>query len=119
MTNHSTEILTLLDHAAPPFRLHVADSLYSRAVGLLGKAYLDPDEAMIITPCNFVHTLWMRFTIDVVFCDLELRILRIAPHLVPWRLSPRVAAAKSVIEFAAGVTGQHKMQVGDRFERQR
>ena len=111
--------LTVVGSAAPPFRLHVADSLYSRAVGLLGKAYLDPDEAMIITPCNFVHTFWMRFTIDVVFCDLELRILRIAPHLKPWRLSPRVSAATSVIEFAAGVTAAHRLQVGDRFERQR
>ena len=117
MTSRHTENLKLLESDAAPFRLIVADNAYSRGVGLLGKAYLDPDEAMLIIPCNFVHTLGMRFSIDVVFCDRDLKIVKITEELAPWRLSPLVRRAAAVIEFKAGTAKRAGIKVGMAFER--
>ena len=50
-------------------RIHVARSFLQRARGLLGRAPLAADEALLIRPCSSIHTFGMRFAIDVVFID--------------------------------------------------
>lgn len=66
-------------------QVHVADSFASRLVGLLGQRALDSKQALLIVPCNNVHTFFMRFAIDVVFLDRDGVILHVAPELRPWR----------------------------------
>ena len=46
----------------------------SRRRGLLGREGLGEDAALIIAPCNGIHTWFMRFTIDVVFVDKAGRV---------------------------------------------
>ena len=48
--------------------------------GLLGKKELPPGEGILLRPCASVHTMFMRFAIDVVFCDGDLRVLSVAPR---------------------------------------
>ena len=43
----------------------IADSRTARRTGLLGRDHLEG--ALVLTPCRWVHTLGMRFPIDVVF----------------------------------------------------
>ncbi len=47
----------------------VTTSLFARMRGLLGRKSLGPDTAMVIDPCSSIHTLGMRFAIDVLFLD--------------------------------------------------
>ena len=84
--------------------LERAVSLRQRMVGLLGRQALPCDQGVLITPCNQVHTCFMRFPIDVVFLDKTDRVLRICAGLAPWRLSPLVFRARSVLELAEGVS---------------
>jgi hypothetical protein len=49
-----------------------------------------------------IHTCFMSFPIDAVFLDAGLKVVRVCPALKPWRFSPWVAGAKSVLELAAG-----------------
>lgn len=54
----------------------------------------------------------MRFEIDALFLDGELRVLRVAPRLGPWRAAAK-RRARSVLELASGEAERLEIQVGD------
>ena len=74
---------------------------WSRMRGLLGRSSLAPDEAMLFRPAGSIHMMFMRFTIDAVFCDRELVVLEVVSSLRPWRMASH-RRAKVVIELAEG-----------------
>ena len=76
---------------------------------------MSADEGLWIVPCGMVHTCFMRFAIDVVFLDRGLVVQKVAQRLVPWRLSPWVPSAHSVLECAAGSLGG-SVEIGDQLE---
>ena len=45
----------------------IADSLFTRFMGLMGRKTLVQGTGLLITPCNSIHMLFMRFPIDAVF----------------------------------------------------
>jgi uncharacterized membrane protein (UPF0127 family) len=93
--------------------LDVADSFGSRLRGLLGRDGLDG--AYLIKPAMSVHTLGMRFAIDVAYCDRDLRVLEtrtMRPHRIG-RLRPR---ARCVIEAEAGAFERWRLTPGDQLE---
>jgi hypothetical protein len=81
--------------------IEVALDSASRRRGLLGRDGLDTGAALVIAPCNAVHTFFMRFAIDAVFLDRELRVRKIVACLKPFRLASSLGA-RSVVELAAG-----------------
>ena len=93
--------LTLSMAGAEPIRARVADSFWSRGVGLLGRRSLPPAEGLLIRPCSSVHTLFMRFTIDVVYLDEAWRVVKVVHRLKPWRFSAG-RGAKMVLELQGG-----------------
>jgi hypothetical protein len=87
----------------------------SRSRGLLGRHSLDPAEGLWIVPCPMIHTFFMKFPIDVVFLTKDLKVARVMENLKPWRISPWVLRAHSVLELAGGVlTGS--ISIGDQLE---
>jgi len=70
-------------------------------VGLLGHESLNPDESMLIEPCKQVHTLFMRFPIDVVFLDKDNHVLEYL-SMKPWRFSPLRMKASKILELPLG-----------------
>src|SRR5262245_24678978 len=85
----------------------------SRRRGLLGRDGLDPGAVLIIAPCESVHTFFMRFAIDVVFVDRAGQIVKICPHVKPWRIALALGAF-ATLEFAAGAFDRAGTRVGDR-----
>lgn len=81
----------------------LADTFRARSNGLLGRTGLGSEEGLWIVPCGMIHTFFMKFPIDVVFLDRELRVRRVVENLKPWRLSPWVFSAHSVLELRGGV----------------
>ena len=79
--------------------------------GLLGKKELPPGEGILLRPCASVHTMFMRFAIDVVFCDADLRVLSVAAEVPKWRLRAQ-RGAKVAIELAAGEAVRRSLAVG-------
>jgi len=69
--------------------------------GLLGRKELPSGEGILLKPSGSVHTFFMRFPIDVVFLDRELRVVAIAPDVPPWRMRG-ARGAKAVVELRAG-----------------
>jgi hypothetical protein len=84
-------------------RVFAATSFFARLRGLIGHRALDPGAALWIRPCQQVHTHFMRDAVHVLFLDDELRVVCAVESLRPWRISPWVRRARSVLEFSARV----------------
>jgi uncharacterized protein len=82
-------------------RCAVADRPLSRLRGLMGRRALAPGEGLLLTPSPSIHTWFMRFAIDAVFLDSELRVLGVKPELRPWRVAGR-RRTRAVLELPAG-----------------
>ncbi|WP_105189651.1 DUF192 domain-containing protein [Pseudoalteromonas sp. T1lg48] len=80
--------------------LLMADSWWLRFRGLLGRV-ISPSQGMLITPCRSVHTMWMSYSIDVVYLDKENSIVAIKRDLKPWKFSA-CSEAYNLIELLAG-----------------
>lgn len=80
-----------------------ADTAAARGKGLLGRETMGAQEGLWIVPCPMIHTFFMRFPIDVLFLDRENKVVRVIENLKPWRVSPWVFSAHSVLELAGGV----------------
>ena len=90
-----------------------ARSYWLRLVGLLGRSSLEPGEALLIEPCNSVHTFFMRFTIDVVYLDKSHRVVKAVSALRPFRMSMGAKGAHAVIELPSGTIAGTQLAVGD------
>lgn len=66
---------------------------------------------MLFRPAGSIHMFFMRFPIDAVFCDRELRVLHVARGLQPWRTAGK-RGAKIVIELSNGAAAS--VEPGDR-----
>ncbi|TDA47479.1 DUF192 domain-containing protein [Burkholderia pyrrocinia] len=79
--------------------------------GLLGRADMRVDEALLITCCWSVHTFGMRFPIDVVFVDRRDRVLSVHAAVRRGRVRMNPRAVKT-LEMAAGAACQYGIAAG-------
>ena len=93
--------------------LEIADGAHARGKGLLGRDGVEG--AILLQPAKSVHTLGMRFAIDVAFLDKDMVVLRTLT-MRAWRLGRPVAKAASVVEAEAGAFASWNLQVGDVLE---
>jgi uncharacterized membrane protein (UPF0127 family) len=92
--------------------VEIAGTRRERRRGLLGRDGLPRGSALVLTPCNAIHTVGMRFPIDVAFIDRRGRVRRIVRRLRPARISVCLRA-KTTIECPAGQLEESRLQVGD------
>jgi len=92
---------------------YVADTIFSRVKGLLGRQSLKEGTALIIKPCNSIHTFFMRFAIDVVFVDRANRVVKIISKIRPNRMSGIYFRAFLAIELPAGTIDKTLTDVFD------
>jgi hypothetical protein len=91
--------------------LRYARSIGSRTKGLLGRTSLDEGEGLAFREKS-IHMLFMRMPIDAVFCDAELRVVKVAADLRPWRFAAS-KRARYVLEIAAGEAARLRIAEGD------
>jgi uncharacterized protein len=94
-------------------RCEVATSMAARMRGLLGRAGLEPDQGLLIPKTSSIHMFFMRFPIDAVFLDRELRVRKVVADLVPWKVA-WARGARSVLELPAGAAARAGIEVGSR-----
>ncbi len=92
--------------------LRPAHTHWTRLRGLLGTRRLEPGQGLWLRPCRQVHTIGMRYPIDVAFLDAEYRVVRAISGLSPGRVSPRVADATSVLELPPGTIARSRLAPG-------
>jgi uncharacterized membrane protein (UPF0127 family) len=91
----------------------VADGIWSRFVGLMGKRELAAGHGLCLKPCSQIHMFFMRFPIDAVFIDGDGRVVRSYADLKPWRVTRIVSKAKACLELPAGTIARAHLQRGD------
>jgi len=91
----------------------VADSLLLRIKGLLGKKELKSGEALVIKPCNSIHTMFMQFNIDVLFVSKDNRVVKVISSLRPFRLTRTYFSAHLTIELPSGIIESSNTCTGD------
>ena len=77
----------------------IADTFFKRARGLLGKKEFHRGQALVLDPCNSVHTFFMRFPIDLLFVSKDNKVVKAISRLAPFCLSPICLKSRFVIEL--------------------
>ena len=93
----------------------LAKSFWQRLRGLLFRPKLSDTQGLMLQPCNQVHTLGMKFSIDVIFLDIDGVIVNIAHSLKPLRQA-RAQSAAYVLEVASGMAKKHHLNTGDQLQ---
>ena len=93
--------------------LDLARTRRERSKGLLGRDGIEG--ALWLEPARSVHTVGMRFPIDVAFCDADLVVLRVVT-MRRYRVSRPVLKARAVVEAEAGTFARWNLQPGDQLE---
>lgn len=92
----------------------LADTPLTRMVGLLGREGLEPGAAMLLEPCDTIHTWFMRFPIDVVFASREGEVIRAYDDVGPFRFARGSRRARITIELPSGTRRRANIGVGTR-----
>ena len=92
-----------------------ANTVIKRMVGLLNRKNLAEGEGLLLDRCYGVHTFFMRFSIDILFLDRDLRVIRAVPALPPFRTSA-VRHAVYVLELPVGAIARTHTEAGDQIQ---
>lgn len=97
-------------------KVRTAGTFLSRLVGLLGTARLGEGEGLWIVPCRGVHTIGMRYPVDVALLDAQGVVVGIMERLPPNRVGRVVRDARGALELRAGTLAATGTVPGDRLE---
>jgi len=104
-TDNNTVVIAL--------KVYSASGFFKRLFGLLAFKPLKESEGLLIKDCRSIHTMWMRYRIDAVFIDKKGRVTAMHEDLAPFRFSPYIKDASSVLELKAGLAGRASIRIGD------
>jgi len=91
---------------------HRADKFWRRLIGLMWRGSVPMDYGFAIKPCRQVHTMNMKFTIDVVYLNKAGVVIAVDYEFEPWRFGKNIKDSYEVIEFQTGFVGS-QLTVGD------
>ncbi len=97
-------------------QLLMAESMFARMRGLLGRSGLPAGTAMLLRPCSSIHMVGMQFSLDVIFLDRKLKVTRVVRALRPLRFACGGRGAYSAIEMESGAFDLESVSVGSQLE---
>ena len=92
--------------------VEIARDSATRRRGLLGRDSIAADHALVIAPCQGIHTFGMRFSIDIVVTDRRGRVIKLRSRVSPRRLV-LAWSAFAIVELAAGALQCMDLREGD------
>ena len=95
-------------------RVSIAGNAWERMKGLLGRPSLGRDHALFLAPCRSIHTVGMRFPIDLIFVDREFHVRNVTRNVPPGRVIFGGWAAWAVFEIESGWFPAGNLKEGDR-----
>lgn len=109
-------IYNLTQHTLLAQSHDIANTPLSRMKGLLGKQEMPAQHALVITHCNSIHMMFMRFPIDVVFINKKNCVVGLVRQIPPFAFSPIFWDSSCAIELPAGTIQTSKTTIGDCIE---
>ncbi len=82
--------------------LKIANTFYLRLMGLMFSNSMENFDALLLTPGNSIHTFFMKYKIDVVFLNRDMKIIKIIREMSPWRMTRVYFKASQCLEFYGG-----------------
>ncbi len=106
-------IINLKNNSVLADKGKLADTFWSRLIGLLNRSSLEKGEALILKPSYAIHTLFMRFSIDALFLDKNGKVIGLIHAIKPFRFSPAYFGCQLTIEFPENTLHSTQTQLGD------
>ena len=94
----------------------MAQSFRQRIVGLLGRSELPAGEALVFPSCRSIHTIGMRFAIDVIYLGDSGKVVAVEAACQPGRILAPVWEAHAVVEMCQGAAVAAGLATGDQLE---
>ena len=97
-------------------RCGVADNIFTRVRGLLGKSTLPENEGLLLVPCPSIHMFGMKFSLDVLFLTRENVVTDFVENIAPGKYYVAKAQhgkAHSALEIPVGTIARTSTQRGD------
>jgi uncharacterized membrane protein (UPF0127 family) len=91
----------------------VAARPWARLRGLIGCTSFELGEGLLLLGTKGIHTIGMRFAIDVLFLDEEGRVIHLIRSLKPYQISPLIGNSAMVLELPAGILRETGTKLGD------
>jgi uncharacterized protein len=107
------KVIDITQGSVVGWEIELAANSWSRMVGLLGRAGLEPGTGLLIVPSSGVHTWGMRFSIDVMALDRHLRVVGVWHRLGRFRIAALSWKTKAVLELPEGTIEQSNIAVND------
>lgn len=92
--------------------VEMACSFRTRCMGLLRRPNIPDQQGLLLVPGGSIHTLGMRFNIDVVFLNRQMRVLKLLEYVPPWRVVIAPRGTARVLELAAGRIATTRLTAG-------
>lgn len=96
-------------------QLKIAESFFERLIGLMFKEKMEGFDGLLIKQCRSIHTFFMKYPLDIVFMNNEMKVKKIIRNMKPWRMTFIYFTSTQVLELQAG-TLPVTVQEGDKLE---
>ncbi len=93
-------------------KVEIANTSISRMIGLMFSKNIGDRDGLLITPCNSIHTFFMRYDLDIVFLSKDNKVVKVIRNMKPWRMTWMYFKASKVLEMTGG-TLPTEIQKGD------
>jgi uncharacterized membrane protein (UPF0127 family) len=93
--------------------IQVADTAVRRVKGLLGRECLEDGQGLLFKGCSSLHTLFMRFPIDIVFMDKNRKVLKVSRNVKPFKFVAAPWRAYYALELPTNAITRSETRVGD------
>lgn len=90
-----------------------ADNILSKGIGLIGWKDFGGKNGLLLTNTNSIHTFFVRFPLDLVFLDKNMKVIKLVKNLKPFRISPIVWKAQHVLEMPSGSIEKYSINLKD------
>ena len=95
-------------------KVNLADSMMERMIGLMFSKDIGAKDGLLISPCNSIHTFFMRYELDIIFLSKDNRVIKVIRKMKPWRMTWMYFKASKVLEMTGG-TLPANINAGDEF----
>lgn len=116
----TTRIVRAHDNAIICECCQIADNIFTRVRGLLGRDSLAEDEGLLIIPCPSIHMFGMKFALDVVFLTREFVVVDLIENIAPGKAyvaKKTHGKAHSALEVFVGTIARHNIEIGQTLRR--
>ncbi len=91
----------------------VAERPWARLRGLIGCPALQPGEGLLLPGTKGIHTIGMRYAIDIAFLNQQGCVIYVIYSMPPFRISRVVSDSAMALELPADILRETGTDIGD------